>query len=137
MSTIKTPKIGQSAITGYVGGVYNKDSKSFKIIRGKSSNGKRYQIFEIGVANKDKDGNWTNGQSIKVMMFGDKKVEERDQIGLLGQFKPDNWTNKEGKTIYGNVFMADADDMFEPATWGGQDNDAELADEDEDMSDTW
>lgn len=108
-------KIGMSAITGTVKGVWSKEGSAIK--RGVSKNGNKFQIFELPVSSKDMDGNWTNGQSIKVMMTGDKKVEEKQAIGLVGRFQPDNYTNKEGKEIRGMVFVAKAEDLFTPDSW--------------------
>ena len=51
------------------------------------------------------------------MLFGDQKVDDGQAIGLVGRFQPNNWTNKEGKEVRGNQFLAFADDIFEPASW--------------------
>jgi hypothetical protein len=110
-------KIGLSGLTGRVSGIWNKENKAFEVKRGMSKNDKKYQIFEISVSSKDQQDNWTNGKGIKVMMFGDTKVEHGDTVGLVGRFQPDNWENKEGKTVYGNIFMCNAEDMFEPEQW--------------------
>lgn len=108
-------KIGLSAITGTVKGIYSKDGSYIK--RGVSKNGNKYQIFELPVSSKDMEGNWTNGQSIKVMLSGDKKVEEKQAIGLVGRFQPDNYTNKDGKEIRGMKFVANVEDLFTPDNW--------------------
>ena len=111
-------KIGQVAVTGRVSGLWNKENKSFDVKRGQSKSGKKYQIFEISVASKDKEsGEWTNGKGLKVMLWGDTKVEHGGEIGVVGRLQPDNWTNHEGKEIWGNMLNAFADDLFEPASW--------------------
>ena len=123
---METPKIGQIYFTGYITGLYDFDSKSFKIKRGTSKNGKKYQIFGLKVSSKDQEGNWTNGQPLKVMMFGDTKVEDKQQIGFIGRLTPDNYTNKEGKEIRGLSVMAFCDDMFEPANWDSKQESKEV-----------
>lgn len=111
-------KIGQTAITGRVSGLWNKENKSFEVKRGATQNGKKYQIFEISVSSKNKETDeWTNGKGVKVMLWGETPVEHGSEIGVVGRFQPDNWTNQEGKTIYGNMINAFADDLFEPAKW--------------------
>lgn len=111
-------RIGESAFTGYVGGVWNKDSKSFEVKRGTTKNGKKYQIFEVKVSSKNKEsGEYTNGKGIKVMLWGDTPVENGQAIGLVGKLQPDNYTNQEGKEVRGNMLNAWADDMFEPDIW--------------------
>ena len=111
-------KAGQSAITGYVGGVWDKDSKSFKIKRGKTKTDKKYQLFSVKVSQKDKDsGTYINGKDIEVMMFGDTKIEDGTLIGLLGKFTPSNYKNKDGKEVRGNQFLAFDTDMFTPDSW--------------------
>ena len=109
-------KIGTSAITGKVSGVWDNANKGFAVKRGMSKAGKKYQIFEISVATK-KDDVWTNGAGVKVMLMGDTKVEDKRNVGLVGRFQADNYTNKEGKEVRGNVFMCNAEDMFEPLPW--------------------
>ena len=111
-------KAGQSAVSGYVGGVWDKDSKSFKIKRGKTKTDKKYQVFSVKVSSKDKDsGKYTNGKDIEVMMFGETKIEERTLVGLVGRFVPNNDNTKEGKEIRGNQFRASDTDMFTPDSW--------------------
>ena len=112
-----TIKMGQSAISGYVGGVYNKEAKGFAVKRGQTKAGKRYQVFVVKVASKDKEsGKYTNGKDIEVMLFGDTKVEEGQSIGLLGRFQPNNYM-KDDKEVKGMQFLAFADDIFEPEAW--------------------
>ena len=107
-------KINQCALTGRVKGIYDKDSKSFVVKRGKTKNDKKYQTFEIAVAKKDKDGNWTNGAGIRVTLYGDTKVEEKQEIGVIGSFEPNNY-EKDGKTVYGSSFVAF--ETFTPLAW--------------------
>ena len=110
-------KIGQIAITGKVSGLWNKDNRTFEVKRGMTKNGKKYQIFDISVSSKDQEGNWTNGKGIKVMLWGETKVEHGSNIGLVGRLQPDNYENKDGKTVYGNMINAFDTDMFEPEAW--------------------
>ena len=111
---MNTPKIGQTYLTGRVKGIYDKDSKSFKIKKAKTKNDKKYQVFEIAVSKKDQDGNWTNGQNIRVTLFGETPVADKQAIGLIGSFEPNNY-EKDGKTVYGLQFTAF--EIFEPASW--------------------
>jgi hypothetical protein len=104
--------MGQSAITGRVNGIWAKESKSFEIKRGSSKSGNRWQTFEIAVSTK-KDDVWVNGKGIKVMLIGDTKVENGQMIGLIGNFKADNYTNAEGKEVRGNMFLSSQ--IFTPA----------------------
>lgn len=125
-------KIGQSVVTGYVGGIWNKDSKSFEVKRGATKNGKKYQIFEVKVSSKDKEsGTYTNGKGIKVMLWGDTPIESGQEIGLVGKYQPDNWTNQEGKEFRGNVFNAFADDLFKPLAWDAKETPAKEEEDDE------
>lgn len=113
-----TIKSGQVAIAGYTSGVWNKESKGFEVKRGATKNGKKYQIFEIKVSSKDKEsGEYTNGKGIKVMLWGETKVDANQEIGVMGRLQPDNWTNSEGKEIRGVMLNAFADDLFEPSAW--------------------
>lgn len=114
---MRAVRIGESAITGRVQGKYNRETGTGEIKRGTTSNGNRYQIFEISVSTKNQDGTWVNGQPIPVMMFGDKKVDAGDNIGLVGRFGANNWTNKDGKKMRGLQFTGNADDLFEPSAW--------------------
>jgi hypothetical protein len=104
--------MGQSVITGKIGGVWSKESKSFEVKRGSSKSGNRWQSFEIQVSTK-KDDVWINGKGIKVMLIGDTKVENGQMIGLIGNFKADNYVNAEGKEVRGNMFMSSQ--IFTPA----------------------
>jgi len=106
-------RLGEVAISGNVQGLWNKDTKSFDVKRGQTKNEKRYQIFQIKVSDKDQDGNWTNGKGLDVMLWGNTKVEHGDAIAIKGRLKPNNYTNKEGKEIYGLQFVAFDTDMFE------------------------
>ena len=126
-------RAGESGITGYVAGVYNKESNGFSIKRGKTKNGKKYQVFAIKVSSKDKDsGEWTNGKNIEVMLFGDTKVEEKQLIGLVGRFVPNNYENKDGKTVYGSQFLAFEDGIFTPDSWGKKETKKEAPVEEDD-----
>lgn len=111
-------KIGQSVVTGYVGGIWNKESKSFEVKRGTTKNGKKYQVFEVKVSSKDKEsGEYTNGKGIKVMLWGDTPIEDKQIIGIIGKYEPDNYTSKEGKEIRGNILNAWSDGLFTPDSW--------------------
>ena len=111
-------RIGETALTGRAQGIYNRETRKGEVKRGMSGNGNKYQVFEISVSSKEKDSDkWINGTPIKVMMFGEVKVEAGDNVGLVGNFRPDNWTDKEGKERRGLIFMCNAEDMFEPASW--------------------
>lgn len=103
--------IGTSVITGKINGLWNKETKTFEVKRGKSANGNKWQSFEIAVSSK-KDGVWVNGKGIKVMYIGDTKVEHNSTIGLIGSFKSDNYTDKDGKEIRGNMFITS--EIFTP-----------------------
>lgn len=103
--------LGNSVITGKVSGLWNKETRAFEVKRGKSANGKKWQSFEISVSSK-KDDKWINGKNIKVMLIGDTKVEHGQPIGLIGSFKADNYNNKEGVEVRGNMFMSS--EVFEP-----------------------
>ena len=103
--------IGQSIITGRVSGLWNKETRTFDVKRGKSGAGNKWQSFEISISSK-KDDTWINGKGIKVMYIGNTKVEHKQNIGLIGRFVADNYTDKEGKEIRGNMFMAS--EIFEP-----------------------
>lgn len=120
-------KIGQVAVTGRVSGLYDKEESKkenkavYTVKRGTTANGKRYQIFEISVAQKDRDSNeWKNGKGLKVMLWGEVPVENGQEIGILGKLQPDNWTTQDGKEIWGNMLNAFADDIFEPASWNAK-----------------
>lgn len=103
--------LGNSVITGKVSGLWNKETKTFEVKRGKSASGNKWQSFEISVSSK-KDDKWINGKGIKVMLIGDVKVEHGQHIGLIGSFKADNYNNKEGVEVRGNMFMSN--EVFEP-----------------------
>ncbi len=109
-------KVGQCAISGKTSGIWDAETKSFKIKRGSTKKGDKYQIFEVAVATK-KDDKWINGKGIKVMLMGTVKVEDKQEIGIVGRFQADNYTSKDGKEVRGNIFMANADDMFTPLAW--------------------
>lgn len=108
-------KYGQVAIAGRVSGMWDKDARTFAVKRGLTKGGTKYQLFEIAVSAKDEDGSYKNGKGIKVMLLGDKKVEHKDVVGLLGFLVPDNYQTKDGKDVYGNMLMCKVEDMFEVA----------------------
>ena len=125
-------KIGESAISGRVGGVWSAQDKKFVIKRGKTKNDKKYQVFSVKVASKDKDsGTWTNGKDIEVMLYGETKVEEGQDIGLLGKFQPNNW-EKDGKEMRGNQFIAFEDGIFTPDSWDSNTENPEPEEEEPD-----
>jgi hypothetical protein len=103
--------LGQSVLTGKVGGVWSKETKSFEVNRGTSGAGNRWQSFEIQVSTK-KDDVWINGKGHKVMLIGDTKVEKGQMIGLVGNWKADNYVNAEGKEVKGNMFLSS--EIFTP-----------------------
>jgi hypothetical protein len=126
---MNAPKIGQCYLTGTVNGVWDKDSKKFVIKRGKTKNDKKYQVFTIATAKKDKDGKWTNGKGIRVTLFGDTKVEEKMKIGVIGSFEP-NVGEKDGKEVkYDDSFVSF--EMFEPSSWDSKSETKPKEDEDD------
>jgi hypothetical protein len=106
-----------SAVTGRVNGVYDKETKKGIVKRGLSKAGNKYQVFVISVSKKNEDGTYTNGMGIPVMLTGDTKVEAGDTVGLVGRFVPNNYTNKDGKEVRGLQLMAKCEDMFKPLEW--------------------
>jgi single-stranded DNA-binding protein len=110
-------KIGMSAITGKVQGLYNKETRKGEVKRGTSKNGNKYQIFEISVSTKNQDGTYTNGKPIKVMITGSQKIDIGDSVGLVGRFQAENYTDKDGKEVRGLVFTSKCEDMFTPLAW--------------------
>lgn len=111
-------RIGESAVSGRVSGLWNKETRTFEVKRGSTQNGKRFQIFEMSVSSKDKDSDtWKNGKGQKVFLFGDKAINHGDNIGIVGKLVPDNYTTQDGKEVYGNMLMSFSDDLFEPASW--------------------
>ena len=137
MVTMETIKIGMSAVTGRVSGAWNSKAEKFEVKRGMAKNGTKYQIFEIGVSTKNQDGTYTNGKNIPVMMFGEVKVEAGDNVGLVGRFAANNYTNAEGKEIRGLQFMCNAEDMFEPAAWDKKPEESKPAEEKQDELPEW
>lgn len=140
MVTMKTTelRIGEVALTGKVSGMWNKEARSFDVKRGATANGKKYQIFEISVSSKDKDsGEWKNGKGVKVMLWGEVKVEHGQEIGIKGRFTPDNYTNKDNKEVYGNMLVAFADDLFEPAKWDAKPTEDKPKEKQEDDTPAW
>lgn len=117
------------AVAGRASGLWNKESRAFEVKRGMTKNGKKYQIFEMSVSKKDQEGNWTNGKGLKVMLWGDTKVDHNQSIGILGKLEPDNYENKEGKTVYG--LQITAFETFEPDAWesGNSQSKAEAKDD--------
>ena len=108
------------AVAGRVQGMWNNETRTFDIKRGKTRNDKRYQIFEMAVSKKNEDDTWTNGKGMKVMLWGDHKVEHGDMIGISGRLQPDNYTNKDGKEVWGNMVVAFEEGIFEPLKWEAQ-----------------
>lgn len=100
--------------TNYIGGInYSKETKQWEIKKlGEATNGAI--IAGLVITGKDKDGNKVYGSRIKVK-FNIKSADEGKRvIGLIndaklmefdGFFVPDNYTNKEGKTIQGNMIL--------------------------------
>lgn len=116
-------KSGQVALSGYVcGTVYDSNTKKFTIMRKKFDNGSKMQIFGINVSSKDKDGKRTYGAPIKVKYFGDTKIEDGSEIGIIGFFGADNYKNKDGKEVKGTVVECrdskeGVSPFFEPISW--------------------
>ena len=100
--------------TNYIGGInYSKETKQWEVKKlGEPTNGAI--IAGLVITGKDKDGNKVYGSRIKVK-FNIKSADEGKRvIGLIndaklmefdGFFVPDNYTNKEGKTIQGNMIL--------------------------------
>ena len=109
-------KENQIAISGRVSGVWNNQEKKFEIKSGVTQNGKKFQIFEISVSKKE-DENWINGKGMKIMLWGEAVVAEKSIIGLVGRLQPDNYTNKDGVEVRGNMILAFDNDMFTPEKW--------------------
>lgn len=108
-------------IDGYVKGTkYNESSKSFEFLKlGERDNGAI--IGGFNVSGKDKDGNRVYGQPVKFKV-NIKSAEEGKRVWELlnanvlveadGFFIPDNWTNKEGKEIKGNMFFINKSELM-------------------------
>jgi len=110
-------KENQIAVSGRVGGVWNKETNSFEVRSGLSKNGIKYQIFNINVSKKIGE-TWSNGKGLKVMLWGDDiEVKKNNMIGILGRLQPDNWTNRDGVNIKGMSIVADVKDIFVPDIW--------------------
>ena len=105
------------AVAGKVQGFWNSDDRAFEIKRGKTKNDKKYQIFEMSVSRKNEDGTWTNGKGMKVMLWGNHKVDHGDMLGVQGRLQPDNYTNKDGKEVWGNMIVAFEEGIFTPDKW--------------------
>lgn len=96
-------KIGESVISGRAFNVKRKKVGEHKI-----------QEFAIGVSKKNKDGEWTNG-FFNVTLWGDAKVEDKQDIGLIGRIEPEHYTTKDGKEV--KTFRFNANEIFEPKAW--------------------
>ena len=99
---------------GYVGGInYSKETKQWEVKKlGEPTNGAI--IAGLVITGKDKDGNKVYGSRVKIKftikdanegkrildLINDAKLMEFD-----GFFVPDNYTNKDGKTIQGNMIL--------------------------------
>ena len=106
------------AVAGRVSGLWNNETKQFEVKRGKTKNDKKYQIAEISVAMKDKEtGEWKNGKGLKFMLWGNHKVDHGDMLGVQGRLQPDNYTNKDGKEVWGNMIVAFEEGIFTPDKW--------------------
>ena len=108
---IKDIIAGDSVITGKISGRYNSETKKWEIKFGDSANGNRWQSFEIAVSSK-KDDKWINGKGVKVMYIGNTRVHHDEYVGLIGKFKPDNYIDKDGKEVRGNMFITS--EIFKP-----------------------
>jgi hypothetical protein len=49
------------------------------------------------------------------MLWGDEKIEDKQEIGILGKLTPDNYESKDGKEIRGMMVMAF--ETFTPDAW--------------------
>lgn len=96
-------RIGESAVSGRVFNVKRKMVGEHKI-----------QEFALGVSKKAKDGSWTNG-FLNVTLWGDTKVEDKQDIGLIGRIEPEQYTNKDGVRV--NNLRFNANETFTPAKW--------------------
>ena len=121
------------AVAGKAQGFWNNETRSFDIKRGKAKNDKKYQIFEMQVSKKNEDDTWTNGKGMKVILWGDHKVEHGDMIGISGRLQPDNYTNKDGKEIWGNMIVAFEEGIFTPLKWDTDNASSQDAPKEEDV----
>ena len=96
-------KIGMSAVTGRVFNVKRKMVGEHKI-----------QEFGLGISKKNKDGSYSNG-FLNVTLWGDTKVEDRQDVGLLGRLEPEEYTKQDGTKVTGIRF--NANEVFTPAKW--------------------
>ena len=104
------------AVAGRVSGIWNNNTKSFEIKSGVTKNGKKYQVFEISVAKKDGE-KWVNGKGLKVMMWGETEITEKEMIGVVGRLQPDNFTTNAGVEVRGMMINAFDNEMFTPEAW--------------------
>ena len=104
-------------LDGFFGGhLYNKDTKvwEYKTIPSKKGDGSGMIICGLNVSDKNKEtGETTYGSRIKVKIIIKSGAEVKQVKELLdggslleaeGSFKPDNYTNQEGKVIQGHIF---------------------------------
>lgn len=100
---MKDLKIGESAVSG----------KVFNVKR-KMIGDKKLQEFALGISKKNKDGSYTNG-FLNVSLWGDTKVEDRQDVGLIGRLEPEVYTNKDGVEV--KQIRFNANEVFTPAKW--------------------
>ena len=103
---METLKIGMSAVTGRAFNVKRKMVGEHKI-----------QEFGLGVSKKNKDGSYTNG-FLNVTLWGDTKVEDKQDVGLIGRIEPEVYTNRDGVEVKQLKF--NANEVFEPAAWAAK-----------------
>lgn len=108
-------------VDGYVKGTsYNESSRTFEFLKlGERDNGAI--IGGFNVSGKDKDGNRVYGQPVKFKVniksaSEGKRIWELLNANVLveadGFFVPDNWTNKDGKEIKGNLFLVNKSELM-------------------------
>jgi len=101
-------------IDGFLkGNNWNKETKTWDILKlGEPDNGAL--IVGLGVSGKDKDGKRVYGKAVKVKINIKSRKEGERVLGLIEDgtlvefdsfFVPDNFTNKEGKEIQGNMLL--------------------------------
>ena len=116
-------RTGKIALIGYVNGTANYEKKDAdgkparEIMKKISTNGKKYQVFELSISKKNDNSVNKSGKdyfSFKVTYFSENLVNEGDYIGIVLTQDFFNIKNKEGKYVSGLNYTAFEGDLFEP-----------------------
>jgi hypothetical protein len=108
--------INKIAVAGRVSKIWDNESNAFIIKSGETEKGLKWHSFDISVYRYDNNSKtFENGKGLRVVLYGDIEIKDKDILGVWGKLQPSNWTNpKDGKITRGHKIVAFSEHLFTP-----------------------